>query len=91
MREGRSFLEILFYSYARPLLESSLTQQIRFEQYGKLPDRLKIKYEEERLTAAIQGYMKKNPQDRLAFMKGLLGANKKDLMKFFTVRCVLTS
>ena len=61
MREGKSFLEILFYSYAKPLIESSMTQQIKFEQYGDLPDRLKIKYEEEKLEASIKSYIKKNP------------------------------
>ena len=90
MREGRSFLELIFYTYAKPLIESAMTQQIRFEQYGELPDRLKIKYEEEKLEAAIQGYIKKNPYDRLAFMKGMLEANKYQLAKFFAVRCILT-
>ena len=49
MREGRSFLDIIFFSYAKPLLDSAMTQQIRFEQYGDLPDRLLIKYEEEKI------------------------------------------
>jgi len=51
MRENASFLDTLFFSYAKPLLDSSMTQQIRFEQYGELPDRLKIEYEEEKIES----------------------------------------
>ena len=90
MREGRSFWDILFFSYAKPLMDSARTQKIYFEQYGKLPDRLLIKNEEERIEASIQKYIAKDPMDRLAFMKGLLDANKYDLAKFFAVRCTLT-
>ena len=57
MREGASFWSKLFYSYAKPLLDSSLTQDIRFEQYGELPDRLKIKHEEEKIESKIQHYI----------------------------------
>lgn len=53
MRENASFFEILFYTYPKPLLDSALTQQIRFEQYGDLPDRLKICYEEEKIEKSI--------------------------------------
>lgn len=57
MREDASFLEKVFYSYARPLLESSMTQQIRFEQYGELPDRLKICHEAKYIESSIQHYI----------------------------------
>lgn len=90
MREGRSFLDIIFFSYAKPLLDSAMTQQIRFEQYGDLPDRLLIKYEEEKIEASIKHYIVKDPQDRLAFMKGLISANKYELIKCFAVRSTLT-
>ena len=53
MREDATFFEKVFYSYARPLLESSMTQEIKFEQYGELPDRLKICYESEYLESNI--------------------------------------
>ena len=61
MREGKGFFDILFFNYAKPLLDSALTQQIRFEQYGDLPDRLLIKTEEEKIEASIQKYIAKNP------------------------------
>ena len=89
MRENASFFDILFYNYAKPLLDSSMTQQIKFEQYGELPDRLKIQYEEEKIESEIQHYIKKDPNDRMAFMKGLVSANKWNLSKFMIVRMVL--
>ena len=56
MREGRSFFDILFFNYAKPLLDSSMKQQIRFEQYGELPDRLKICHEAKELETKINYY-----------------------------------
>lgn len=53
MRENRSFFDKLFFNYAKPLLDSSMTQQIRFEQYGDLPERLMIKHEEAKIEASI--------------------------------------
>jgi len=82
-------LEKITYSYAWPLIESSLRQQVRFEQYGELPDRLKIKHEEKRIEEEIQRFIKRDPNDRLAFMKGLLSANRWSLSKFLVVRLLL--
>ena len=53
MRENASFFDILFYRYAWPLVKSSTTQQIRFEQYGELPERLLIKHEEKHIESHI--------------------------------------
>ena len=89
MRENESFFDILFYRYAWPLVKSSMTQQIRFEQYGELPERLLIKHEEKHIESHIQHYIKKNPQDRFAFMKGLLSANKRNFIKFGLVRLLM--
>ena len=54
MREGASFWNIVFFSYAWPLLKSSMKEPISFEQYGELPERLLIKHEEERIEASIK-------------------------------------
>jgi hypothetical protein len=91
MRENTTFWEKVFYSYAKPLLDSSMTQQIRFEQYGELPDRLKVCHEAENLESSIQHFIKKNPQDRYAFLKGIFRANKGAFAKFGAVRCFLTA
>ena len=91
MRENATLFEKITYSYARPLLESSMTQQIKFEQYGELPDRLKICHESKYLESNIQHYFKQNQQDRYAFMKGILRANKWNFAKFSAIRCLLTS
>ena len=89
MRENASFLSKLFYRYPWPLLESSMTQKLRFEQYGELPDRLLIKHEEKLIEENIQHYIKQDPQDRFAFMKGLFAANKFNFVKFSVVRFFL--
>ena len=57
MRENASFFDKLFYRYSWPLLQSSMTQQIRFVQYGDLPERLKIKHEEKRIEEHIQYFI----------------------------------
>ena len=89
MRENASFIDKLFYRYSWPLLKSSMTQQIRFEQYGELPERLQIKHEEKLIEENIKHYIKKDPQDRFSFMKGLIATNKQNFIKFSIVRLCL--
>lgn len=86
MREGQPWWKIFTLSYAWPLLKSSMTQQIRFEQYGELPDRLKIKYESANIEESVQKYVRKNPYDRFAFLKGLIDSNRWNFAKFLGVR-----
>ena len=45
-----------------------------------------IKHEEERIEKSIKEHIAKDPNDRLAFMKGLLGANKNNFAKFVVIR-----
>lgn len=89
MRENASFWDKLFYRYPWPLLKSSMSQQIRFEQYGELPERLQIKHEEKHIEENIRHYINKNGQDRFAFVKGLVAANKYHFAKFAIVRVLL--
>ena len=60
-----------------------------FEQYGELPERLKIEHEEVILERNIKYYIKKDPEDRYAFLKGLFAANKNNFTKFFAVRLLM--
>ena len=60
MRENQSFWSKLTYAYAKPLLDSSMEQQIKFEQYGELPDRLKICHEAKQLESHIGYYHEKD-------------------------------
>ena len=60
MRENASLWSKLTFGYAKPLLDSSMKQQIRFEQYGELPDRLKICHEAQELETHINYYWKKD-------------------------------
>ena len=88
MREDASLWSKIVFGYAKPLLDSSLIQQIRFEQYGELPERLKICHEakllEEYIVEVGQSIVSKreqmisdnggkdNPNDP-AFVESLLG------------------
>ena len=60
MREEASWLSKIFFSYAEPLLYSSLKEKICFEQYGLLPEHLKVKYEVDKLQANMDYYVKKD-------------------------------
>ena len=90
MREEASFFSRLFMNYAKPLLESSQTQQIRFEQYGELPDRLKICHEQKLLEEHINHFTKKNPKDKYAFLKGIMTAKKWKFLLFVGVNVLLS-
>lgn len=89
MREDASFFDKFTYRYAWPLLESSMTQQICFEQYGDLPDRMKGCHTQKKIKDNIQYYFDKDPNDKLAFAKGLFMANWKQLLTHWSVRMVL--
>ena len=56
---------------------------------GELPEYLKIEHEEKKIEACIQKYIQKDPNDQLAFMKGLVEANKTKFLKFIFVRIML--
>ena len=88
MREDASFCSKLFFSYAWPLLETSMESKICFEQYGDLPEGLKCKHEVSKIESSIQHYIRKNPQDRFAFMKGLAAANKDKIFYNLLVKIV---
>ncbi len=53
MRHGSSFWDIVFFRYAWPLMDSSMKEPIKFEQYGDLPEELLIKHEEEKIEKSI--------------------------------------
>lgn len=89
MRENASFWSKLTFGYAKPLLDSSMKQQIQFEQYGELPDRLKICHEAKLLEDQIGYYHEKDNYDQYAFMKGMISVNRWKFFKFYAVRCAL--
>ena len=45
-----------------------------------------FKHEEKKIESSIQHYIRKDPQDRFAFMKGLVAANKAKIFKNFLVK-----
>ena len=89
IRENASFWSKFTYSYIEPLLDSCLIQPICFEQYGILPERLRICHEEKKYEESIRRYEQKGKSDKFAFMKGILYANRWKLPKFFAIRIVL--
>ena len=53
MREEATLFQRIFYTYAKPLLDSSMTQQIKFEQYGDLPEHLRIAHESKAIEEQV--------------------------------------
>ena len=90
MRENESLWSKFFFSFAKPILDSSIEQEICFEQYGNLPDRLKTSYESERLLTHINYYTAKKQGDKYAFMKGVLSANRQRFALFVFIRFCLS-
>ena len=66
-----------------------MTQRISFEQYGVIPERMKVCYEAEKLESNIKYFTEKNPKDKYAFMKGIFHTNKWKFAKFILVRSML--
>ena len=66
-----------------------MTQRICLEQYGELPERLRVCHEAKLLEDAIQQYGQKDQNDKFAFMKGMLYVNRWKLPKFVAVRVLL--
>ena len=89
MRENASFWSKLTFGYAEPLMESSMKQQIKFEQYGDLPDRLKICHDAKKLEKRIKKYNEKDCNDKYSFMKGMLSVYKWKFAKFYAVRIAM--
>ena len=91
MREDASWLSKIFFSYSRPLLYSSLKEKISFDQYGVLPEHLKIKHEYEKLQKNMDYYVKKDPKDEYAVFKGVVATSYDRYALFLTCKMLLCS
>ena len=89
MREDASWYERALFSYAQPLLYSSMKEQITFDQYGVMPEHLKIKYEVAKLEANIDYYVKKDTKDTNGVIKGVAATMKERLAAFLLAKVVL--
>ena len=49
-----------------------MTQRISFEQYGEIPERMKVCHEAEKLEANIKHFTDKNPKDKYADFNRLI-------------------
>ena len=63
-----------------------MTQRISFEQYGEIPERMKVCYEAENLEKNIKYFTEKNPKDKYAFAKGIFYTNRWKFSKFVFIR-----
>ena len=59
MREESSLWDKIVFNYVKPLLDISMKERICFEQYGVLPDKLKIDHEIAKVEQKINYHMKK--------------------------------
>ena len=76
MREESSLWDKIVFNYVKPLLDISMKERICFEQYGVLPDKLKIDHEIAKVEQKINYHMKKQPDSKYNVLKGMLEANK---------------
>lgn len=57
MRQEAGLLSKLTFSYPKPLLDLAMKADICFEQYGELPEDLKVKHKVEALESHMQYYV----------------------------------
>ena len=90
MREDASWWSKWTYAYASPLIHSAVTEEICFEQYGDLPDYLKVKYEIKKLEDSMEYYLKKDPDSKNSVIKAVWDINKWWFLIFILGRLVET-
>ena len=89
MREDAPWYNKIFFSYAEPLLYSAMKEKLSFEQYGVMPEHLKIKYEIPRLEENLNYYVKKDPKDKYGVFKGVLNTHKQRFAIFLSAKLML--
>ena len=67
-----------------------MTEEICFEQYGDLPDYLKVKYEIKKLEDSMEYYLKKDPDSKNSVIKAVWDINKWWFLIFILGRLVET-
>ena len=61
MRENRSFISKLLFTYIKPLLNASQQEEITTEHYGKLPERLSMDKNADILENNMKHFAEKYP------------------------------
>ena len=74
MGEGATLFERLKFSYTEPIFESCMKQRLQFEQFGKIPEHMKIQHLMKAFDEGIEYYTKRDPEDKYAFIKGTFKA-----------------
>ena len=82
MGENATLFERMTFSYTEPLFESCQKQRLQFEQFGNPPEHMKVEHLLKAFEDNIQNYLKKDPNDKYAFLKGCYMAKKWFLLEF---------
>lgn len=86
-RNKASFLERVFYYYARPIYDMQAEgNPITSEQYPELAERAKMKVNAEKIEKFMDFYIAKQPDDPYAVMKAVFYANYYEYIMFIFVR-----
>ena len=91
MRGDAKWWEKMTFEYARPLLETSMKENICFEQYGNCPDDLKVMGTTQELEDNIKYYSDKDPESKQSIIKALAASQGRMFMLICAVRMLLTA
>ena len=67
-----------------------MKERICFEQYGVLPEKLKIDYEIAKVSERIYQNMRENPDSKSSVLKGMIQANKWKYVIFIFARFAIS-
>ena len=90
MRKEAGLLSKLTFSYPKPLLDTAMEGDICFEQYGELPDELKIKHSMTVLEQNMQYYLKTEPESKNSVIKAIFATNGWMFAFFVVCKLILT-
>ena len=91
MRGDAKWWEKMTFEYARPLLTTSMKEEICFEQYGNCPEDLKVLNNTKELEDNIKYYHDKNPESKTSVIKALAATQGKMFALICVVRLLLTA
>ena len=91
MRGDAKWWEKMTFEYARPLLETSMKENICFEQYGNCPDDLKVLGTTQELEDNIKYYSDKDPESKQSIIKALAASQGRMFMLICAVKMLLTA
>ena len=91
MRRDASIFSKMTFSYPKPLLDASMKGDISFEQYGDLPEDLKMKDAMKGLESNMKYYIEKEPDSKNSVIKAIWATNGPMFALFVAGRLILTA